>query len=144
MPYRRGFSLVELVVTVVLIGVLGAIAVSYFQGASRDTLDSLGTRTLESAAAMQVLYRDSRGVFASTTAALDALTSDEVSMSLGPSSGPEVVSVYSASPDVLGLAVLAAPDRCLTLRVEVPGPGENVESRSVSSASQCIGELALL
>lgn len=132
----------ELVVTFVLVAILSSLAVSYFRSASRDVDDSLAKRTLESAAALQLAFHDSRGQFATSPADLATLTGDEVELVTTSSQGQTEVSVYSLGSNEVGLAVLSSTGRCLTLVAGLSGPGEGIETRDVQSDSQCVGQLA--
>ena len=132
----------ELVVTFVIVAILGSVAVSYYRSATSDVDDSLARRTLESAASLQLAYQASRGEFATTPVDLSRISGDEVTLQIAASGSPAEVSVYDLGSSTLGLAVLSSPGRCLTLLVELSGPGEQTEVRDVQSDSQCVGQLA--
>lgn len=134
--------------TVVIIAVLSAVAVSTFGGTKERTADSGSERLLESVAATQEGYHRSRGEFATTSDALATLSSETVTLTTGPSTSDAVVSIAPVAGDEteqLALAVLSRSGKCLTLVIPAPGSGSSgtdpVRSTPMGSA-MCSAELA--
>jgi prepilin-type N-terminal cleavage/methylation domain-containing protein len=93
---RLGFTLIELIVTFCLLGILSAGAVSVYNNRSIAASESSGKSRLEAALALQDSYRNTYGSFADATQlgpndGVNFVTGNpaasEISVSLDPSSG---------------------------------------------------------
>lgn len=138
----RGFSLIEVVVAIVLVSVLSVIAVSYFSGAREGAEEVTTLNTLESAAVAQELYRQSRGVFATTEAQFAELSYGDARFVTGASSGPGQVSAQVLPGGDLGLAVSASAARCAVLRLGASGASSSPLVVTLSGGESCSGVLA--
>ncbi len=143
---RQGFSLVEVVVTLLVIGILSAIAYTSLQFFQEETQERSALMSLESVAAAQESYFLSRGQWATGEDSLLDFGSD-LGVSGDASSGGSVVSVSAITYQgdaALGLAVLADTGICLTLVLTSPSQGLTQEPvrRELTGLQPCNGSLA--
>jgi prepilin-type N-terminal cleavage/methylation domain-containing protein len=71
MNSRRGFTLIELMIVVVIIGILSAIAVPKFNSTSRASKEAEATPILKQLYTLQERHLNQHGSFAATTAELE-------------------------------------------------------------------------
>lgn len=126
---RRAFSMVELSATLLVLGLLTAIAytsLTFFRAESRERS---ALSSLESVAAAQESYYVSRGQWATTSDSLANFgqTVDVITAASGSTSQVSVGSVSHQGQPALGLAVLVEPGRCLTLAITPPDSGQTFE-----------------
>ena len=143
---RHGFSLVEIVVTLLVVGILSAIAYTSLQFFQGETRERSALMSLESVASAQESYFLSRGQWATGEDSLLDFGS-ELSVSGDASSGGNVVSVSAITYQgdaALGLAVLADTGVCLTLILTSPSQGLTQEPvrRELTGLQPCNGSLA--
>ncbi len=143
---RHGFSLVEIVSTLLVIGILSAIAYTSLQFFQGETRERSALMSLESVAAAQESYFLSRGQWATGGDSLVGFGS-EVNVSAQASSGVNEVSVSALTYQgdaAIGLAVLADTGVCLTLLVASPGQSLTQEPvrRELTGMQPCNGSLA--
>lgn len=144
MTPRRAFSLIEVVVVMVLIGILSLVAVALLTNVRRESHDRTARAALESVAGAQETYHLDRGRWAVSSDAMTAFSSGEFTVTDGPSSGPSVVSIGAVTfqgSDALGLAVLDGNGNCLTLVILPPetGGSEDIQRRP---GGNCTGTTA--
>lgn len=118
---RRAFSITELAVAVVIVGVLGVVAVVGFQAVFGKTSQAQARQLLDRAAATLQLHYTSRGFFPGTGQAASKIDDSIqwVEPDVSPTQ-PGEVSV-TVTPDYDGNEVLilttVAQERCFTLAV---------------------------
>jgi len=144
MRSRRAFSLTEVVVVLVLIGILSLIAVALLTNVRRESHDRTARAALESVAGSQETYHLNRGRWGVSSDALTAFSSGEFTVTDGVSTGSSVVSIGEVTfqgHDALGLAVLDGNGNCLTLVILPPetGGSESIQRRP---GGNCVGTTA--
>jgi len=140
-----GFSLIEVLVTLVLVGVLSLVAWTSFSGYLSHARGQSARSLLESVAGSQENYYLNRGQWASSASSLAGLSSSDVQVTSGNSTGAGVVSVSvvnQGGQSRLGLAVLDGNGNCLTLLLSPPesGVGQPVVQRR--ALTTCNGAMA--
>jgi Tfp pilus assembly protein PilE len=141
----RGMSVIEVTVAVLIVTVLSAVMVNRFTTTTNTTVDSTSERLLVGVASAQESYHRSRGQFASSTDALERLSTPSVTLTVGASTGPAVVSVVEVSylgETLLGIATLSGSGNCVTLLVPEPGSSQSFEAVSTKRGGSCDGSKA--
>lgn len=134
MRKQRAFSLIEVVVSLGIIGTLSLVAVSVLTNVRRESQDRSARTTLESVAGAQETYHLDRGRWAVSSEAMTAFSRDDFTVTSGASYGPSVVSIGEVlfqGHNALGLAVLDGNANCLTLVILPPETGisANIQRR---------------
>ena len=95
LPRREGFTLIELMIVIVIIGILAMIAVSLFWGVKDRGLQASMQADLKNAAAQQELYYSSYNTYAPTAIYLS---------NYNPSPGVQLSVTYAAPDGWAGIA----------------------------------------
>lgn len=147
---RRGFTLTELIVVVIVLSIVAATAIASYTGIFDRATDDGPVQALEALSVSQYNHHQLRGSFVDAPAALERL---EKAYDYEPggnrSRGPKNVSVAAESAagvDVVGMAVLSDSGACYLVRVEEPtSPVDDVRVRlDADTDLACSGTTALV
>lgn len=83
----RGFTLIELIIVVVVIGVLATIAIPKFSQMRTKSYIAAVTSDLKNLASQQEIYLSNEHVYASDVADLDMLLTDAVTITVNEATG---------------------------------------------------------
>ena len=120
----RGYSLIEMAVVLILVSLLGAV-VSVGYGQIRDRANqAVSERNLELVELSQRAFYDRTGNWTKDPGVLNGLR--EVSATVGPSTGPSIVSISADWQRNLWLAVLDESGQCRFRMVPAPDTGDDV------------------
>ncbi len=118
---EEGFSLIEVMVVVMVIGILISIGLPVFQGARNRATERAAQASLRTAvAAARVLFTDGSDYAGVTTASMTSTEPSLTYRSTGDSTGPTNVSLEVrttvSSSDTVVFAAIAADGYCFYLR----------------------------
>ena len=87
MRRRGGFTLIELIIVVVVIGILATIAIPKFSQMRTKSYIAAVTSDLKNAASQQEIYLSNEYVYAGDVANLDMLLTDAVTITINEATG---------------------------------------------------------
>ena len=116
MRRARGFTLIELAVTFVILGVVAAVSMYGYQSFYRGSLDTDTEERLREVAASEAVLAHDWGRFSDHPADFPALA-DHLTVVNHGATQPEEVSVVVGDHGHVGLAALSKSGSCLFLRV---------------------------
>lgn len=106
MRRTSGFTIIELLVVVVIIGVLAAIAIPRFGNTKEKSVDSSARSDLRNAMTAQEAYFVEKSTYATTLSNLSLTTSTGVTIAGGGSAaGYKMTSQHAASPRIWTIEV---------------------------------------
>lgn len=118
---KRGFSLVEALVTMAVAGIIILIATQLFANSKEATLRGAAERTLEQVLLAQTTYASAFDGYATTAESFANVTTPRgVELTTNPSTDPNVVSVAPVTDGGVALAVNVEGDSCLGVIAENP------------------------
>jgi prepilin-type N-terminal cleavage/methylation domain-containing protein len=97
---QRGFTLVELLIVVVIIGILASIAIPKFTAVREKAFRAAMMSDLKNLASQQEVYHNDHFVYASTITAAEAIPSEGVTITINEATGTG----WAATASHLGLA----------------------------------------
>jgi prepilin-type N-terminal cleavage/methylation domain-containing protein len=141
----RGFTMIEMISVLVVIGILTTVAAFATLKGRSTTTTNLGQRTLTQVAAAQEEHFRQRGAW--LTGSATGAGFGDVGLTTSASVSAESVS-YSidTTPDgysTVGLALLTDDGICMTLRLPEPGRGQEITDNFITSEERiCRGDQA--
>lgn len=146
---RRGFTMVEAAVVLVVLGVLAGAVVAASRGVTSRTNDTQGRNILRGVAAAEEIQYRRFASFVSSDAGLAALdTGATFTTAGGESTIAGAISVATGTTggtEVVGMATLTKSGTCLTLRVSDPAStlADTTAQFTPSAGGPCTGATAL-
>lgn len=141
---RKGFTLLEIVVTLVLLGIISGIGVTGTRAFLGRTSDSQAVATLDRVVLAQQSFANSFGGYASLPDDLTRLVRD-TSLVSSPqvSDDPEVVSLAVGENGTLGLAVRSNSGMCYLRSITALNVGAQTVDAEAGEDQACNGAEAL-